>query len=333
MPPRLVNEEAECPAVALLLDAGAQVPYDPLASNASDLEWLGRPLLSLLKRYRDLIAVGFLLVVPFVTFMTRGHRGRDPIWLDRALLAITSPLQRAFGWALDGAASGWNGYVALRGVEAENRVLREQNAALKAQTQALEELKAENARFKQLLAYADPASGLAVVARVVGVDPASTRHFIRINRGESDGVRKGMAVITPDGVVGHVERATSGWADVILLTDSTHRMGVKVQRTRARALAAGLGSKEELRLRMDYALRKEDLKEGDVVVSSGTDGVYPSGLVVGTLEKVEKRTYGMFQIADIVPAVDITRLEEVLVLPGVAVTGLAPPGSGGAGEP
>jgi rod shape-determining protein MreC len=290
-------------------------------------------LLSLLKRYRDLIAVVFLLLFPFVTFMTRGHRGRDPIWLDRALLGITSPLQRAFGWILDVTAAGWNGYVALRGVESENRLLREQNAALKAQAQAVEELKAENLRLKQLLAYAEPAPGLEVLARVVGVDPASTRHFVRINRGESDGVRKGMAVVTADGVVGHVERATSGWADVILLTDSTHRMGVMVQRSRARAIAAGLGSKEDLSLRLDYALRKEDLQAGDVVVTSGTDGVYPAGLVVGSLVGVEKRSYGMFQEARIAPAVDITRLEEVLVLPAaMASSPPVPLGKGDAGE-
>jgi rod shape-determining protein MreC len=329
----MVNEEAECPGHALLLDAGAQVPYDPPVSNASDLEWLGRSLLSLLKRYRDLIAVGFLLLFPFVTFMTRGHRGRDPIWLDRGLLAITSVFQSAFGWVLDGTSSAWRGYVALRGVEAENRTLREQNEALRAQAHSLEEVKAENVRLKDLLTYSEPSPGVEVVARVVGVDPASTRHFVRINRGESDGVRKGMAVVTAAGVVGHVERATSGWADVILLTDATHRMGVRVQRSRARAIAAGVGSKAELRLRMDFALRKDDLQEGDVVITSGTDGVYPAGLKVGTLANVQKRSYGMFQAADIAPAVDTTRLEEVLVLPAVAGTGLATPGTGGAGEP
>ncbi len=302
-------------------------------------------MLSLIKRYRDLILVAGLLLYPFVTFMTRGPVGRDPMWLDKRVISLSSYVQRAFAWALDGTASVWRGYVALRGVEAENRGLREENQALKTRAQEQGELRAENERLRGLAAYLEknPSPGARVVARVVGVDPTSTRHFVRINRGESDGVFAGMAVITPDGVAGYVERATSGWADVILITDATHRMGVRTERTRARAIAAGTGGKTDLELRLDYALRKDDYQEGDVVVTSGTDGVYPADLRVGTLSRVEARGSAMFRAGSIHPAVDPTKLEEVVVLPRVAVPVPAPakdspiapptPGTGGAGVP
>jgi rod shape-determining protein MreC len=300
-------------------------------------------LLSLIKRYRDLILVAGLLLYPFFTFMTRGPHGRDPMLLDRGVLSISSSVQRAFAWVLDGSASVWHGYAALRGVEAENRALREENQGLRGRALEQDELRSENEKLRALLAYSQRNPGPKVVARVVGVDPASTRHFVRIDRGEADGVSAGMAVVTPDGVAGYVERATSGWADVILVTDATHRMGVRVERSRARAIAAGTGGKADLELRLDYALRKDDLQDGDVVVTSGTDGVYPQGLRVGTLTRVEKRNSGMFQAGFIKPAVNPTSLEEVLVLPKVAV---APPvvapgkgepspvqGTGGAGVP
>ena len=273
-------------------------------------------MLSLIKRYRDLILVAGLLLYPFVTFMTRGMKGRDPMWLDRGVLMFSSYVQRALLWVMDGTADTWQGYAALRGVEVENRALREENQALKARALEQTELRAENERLRAALGYHQRNAGEKVVARVVGVDPASTRRFVRIDRGESDGVKAGMAVITPDGVAGYVERATSGWADVILLTDATHRMGVRVERSRVRAIAAGTGGPE---LRLDFALRKDDFKEGDTVVTSGTDGVYPPGLRVGALTRVEKRGSGMFLAGDIHPAVDPSTLEEVMVLPKVAV--------------
>jgi rod shape-determining protein MreC len=300
-------------------------------------------VLSLIKRYRDLILVAGLLLFPFFTFVTRGPSGRKPMLVDRAVLSVSSYVQGAFGWVLDGTVSVWRGYVALRGVEAENRGLREENQALKMKAQEQAGLIVENERLCALSTYADKHPGLKVVARVVGVDPSSTRHFVRINRGESDGVTAGMAVVTPDGVAGYVERATSGWADVILITDATHRMGVRTERTRARAIAAGTGGKTDLELRLDYALRKDDYQEGDVIVTSGTDGVYPADLQVGTISRVEARGSAMFRAGSIHPAVDPTKLEEVLVLPKVVVPAPASakdsqvtpgtPGTAGAGVP
>jgi rod shape-determining protein MreC len=298
-------------------------------------------VLSLIKRYRDLILVAGLLLFPFFTFVTRGPHGREPYLVDEWVLSASSHVQRAFAWVLDGTVSVWRGYAALRGVEAENRTLREENQKLRVKALEQDAMRSENEALRAVLAYADKTQGREVVAKVVGVDPTSTRHFVRIDRGESDGVFAGMAVITPDGVAGYVERATSGWADVILITDATHRMGVRDQRTTARAIAAGVGGKQDLELRLDYALRKDDLAQGDVIVTSGTDGVYPPGLRVGTLSQVAQRGSGMFRVGSIQPAVDPSKLGEVLVLPKVPVplpapakeTQGAPAGTGGAGVP
>jgi rod shape-determining protein MreC len=269
-------------------------------------------VLTLLKRNRELIVVSLLLLYPLASFLAKSRLTREPNILDRAVLGMTSPLQRAFIWTFDGARSAWNGYIALRGVRAENLDLREQNRRLRSEANDLAEVRAENDRLKKLLAYSQSTPHLQLTARVLGVNPAATLLSLRIDRGEADGLRRGMPVVTPDGVVGTVQRVTGSYADVVLVTDPNSRIGVKIQRSRVRATATGKG--ENRALQLDNALRTEDLKEGDQVVTSGTDGVFPPGLSVGRITSLRRRNYGMVQNAEIAPAVDMTKLEEVLVI-------------------
>jgi rod shape-determining protein MreC len=269
-------------------------------------------VLSFLKRYRELIVVGTLLLYPFASFLTRGHAAREPNFVDRGVLWITSPMQKALIWSFDGIAEGWSGYVALRGVRVENGALREENRRLRAQANELAEARAQNERLKRMLAYTESTPDQQVPARVLGVNPVATLLSLRIDRGEDDGIRRGMPVVTPDGVVGQIQRVTGQYADVVLITDPNSKLAVKVQRSRVRATASGRGDNRALQL--ENALRTEDLQEGDQVVTSGTDEVFPPGLAVGRITSLHRRNYGMVQTAEIVPAVDMTKLEEVLVI-------------------
>src|SRR5262249_13968704 len=225
------------------------------------------------------IVVAALLLYPFASFLTRSHMGRDPNVIDRAVLWITSPLQKGLIWMFDGIGAAWNGYVALRGVRADNAVLREENRRLRAEANELAEVRAQNERLKRMLAYTESAPGQQTPARVLGVNPVATLLSLRIDRGEDDGIWRGMPVVTPDGVVGQVQRVTGQYADVVLVTDMNSKLAVKVQRSRVRATASGRGENKALQL--ENALRTEDLQEGDQVVTSGTDGVFPPGLAVG----------------------------------------------------
>ncbi len=284
-------------------------------------------MLSPYKRYREFLIVAVLLAYPFASFLITGRKGRDPNWIDRSVLAVASPLQRALNWAVEGGAQGWRHYAALRGVRRDYEVLQEEDQRLRARLMQLEEARAENVRLKRMLGYAESNPGPEVPARVVGVNPVSTLISLRIDRGESDGVRRGMPVVTPDGVVGRIHRATGGYADVVLITDPNSKLGVKVQRSRARATATGGGGSHQLRL--ENALRTEDLRDGDLILTSGTDGVYPPGLVVGRVTGIDRKAYGMFQTADVIPAVDMSKLEEVLVLPSPPASGSDAPSAGG----
>ena len=268
-------------------------------------------MLSLLKRYRQLLLVSGLLLYPLVAFLVTGRRGRDPNFIDRAVIAITAPVQQALNWAIDGVVGGVRGYADLRGVRQENDALRLENMQLRAAVQALGEARAENERLRQLLSYTEKVPGAEIPARVVGVNPVAKLLSVRISSGENQGVSQGMSVVTPDGIVGQVIRTTGGYADVALVTDPQSRVGIRVQRSRARGTAAGAGRGP---LKLENMLRTEDVEDGDLIITSGTDGVYPPGLVVGRVANLEKKEHGMFQGADILPAVDITRLEEVLVV-------------------
>ncbi|MGQ0503765.1 MAG: rod shape-determining protein MreC [Myxococcaceae bacterium] len=283
-------------------------------------------MLSLIKRYRDLLVISFLLLYPFVTFLATRNKPRDPNVVDRIVVSISSPLQYGLTVAVDSLVGGWQGYVALRGVREQGQVLQAENARLRAELNNLTEARAENERLKRLLSYTETAPRPPIAARVVGVNPVQNMLSLHINRGESAGVRKGLPVMTADGVVGRVLRATGSSADVLLITDPNSHIAVRVQRSRYRATATGARDKTGLPLVLENALRTGDIEEGDTLITSGTDGVFPPGLVVGKVSNVERKNYGMFMAARITPAVDVTAVEELLVLPDNPLGEVVPPG-------
>ncbi|HLL51931.1 MAG TPA: rod shape-determining protein MreC [Myxococcaceae bacterium] len=280
---------------------------------------------SFLKKNRELLAVAVLLLVPLALFLTSGRKGRQPIWLDRAVVASTSFIARGVSWGVDGTVQVWSSYVWLKGAKQENKVLKDENARLQAELHAMEEVRLENERLRKLLNYAEATGGNPIAAKVIGVNPDPNNLSLRIDRGEADGLSRGMPVVTPDGVVGHVIRVVPHAADVLLMHDPHSKVGVMVQRTRVRAIAGVEGADRSLKLQ--FALRSESVDEGDLVVTSGTDGVFPAGLVVGRLTKVDRHAPGTFQSAEILPAVDATRLEEVLVMPSPPSSRMEPAGA------
>ncbi len=283
-------------------------------------------MLQLFKRYRDLLFVSALLIFPFASFLATGHKGREPNVVDRAVLALASPLQRALAFLCDGIGYGVTHYVALTGVQKRNDELLLENSRLRAELNAMREKAAEADRLKRIVDYVEKSPEREVVARIIGVNPVSTFHSVRIDRGMDQGVHPLMPVVTPDGVVGYVKRATGGWADVVLVTDQTSKLGVVVQRTRSRGTAVGQGGARPLVL--ENVLRTENLEEGDVVVTAGSDGIFPKGLVVGRTSGIRRNAVGMFLQASIVPSVDLEKLEEVLVLPYSTGVAWAPAAEG-----
>jgi len=215
-------------------------------------------------------------------------------------------------------ADAWSGYVALTGVQDENRRLHERLAVLEADNARLLELRGEHERLRAILNMSEGRNLRGVGARVIGRSATSWTQTIDLDQGSGVGIAAGQAVIAGAGLVGQVIAAGPHTAQVLLITDHSSGVDALIQNTRARGIVEGVG---EFLCRWRFVLVEDQVKIGDQVVTSGLDGVYPKGLVVGVVTDLERSEAGLFRNIALTPAVDLARLENVFV-----VTGAAPPG-------
>ncbi|MFN7134624.1 MAG: rod shape-determining protein MreC [Myxococcales bacterium] len=272
-------------------------------------------MLSLFKRYRELFAIGALLLLPLVTYLAHARQGRELNRFDRAVLWVSAPIEQFVTWVGNGVVDRYEGWLALRDVREENQELRRELLHLREEVAQLKEAESENQRLRKMIDFAQSAPAPVLTAPIVGEGPVMNLISIKIGKGTDDGVMKGMAVASSEGIVGRVLNAGPRSADVLLLSDSNFSVPVRVQRSRARAKVLGQGDRR--RPGLVQALRTDDIEDGDLLITSGTDGVFPKGLVVGRVANVERPNHGMFLKAEVAPAVDVSRLEEVFVLMGL----------------
>jgi rod shape-determining protein MreC len=226
-------------------------------------------------------------------------------------------LQRGTMKSIDSVRSLWTGYVALRDAQAENEALKRELQTLQVQLQQERAEAQRTDRFRQLLELRERA-GLKTVASEVIAGPATLEfRDMTIDKGSSDGVAQDMAIISPAGVVGRVILTSPRASRVQMLIDRNAAAGAMIERTRAQGIIVGQGEV----LGMEYVPGTADVKQGDLVVTSGIDKIYPKGFVIGTVEEVSRGT-GTYHDITVRPAVDFSRLEEVLVVttPPPAIT-------------
>ena len=238
---------------------------------------------------------------------------------------LFSEVQRAVASAVGGVTEIWNGYVGLRSVQAENDVLRENVATLRFRLQQ-ERAVAQRVRGLEDLLGLRRDVGLATVsARVVAGDATPYFRTVTIDRGTGDGVHRDSAVLSPDGVVGRVVSDPGlRAAKVQLLVDQSAAAGALIERTRAAGVVVG-GADQGV-LRMEYVSNLEEVQQGDIVVTSGIDGVYPKGFVIGEVEVV-RRGPGLYKTIHVHPKVAFSDLEDVLVIIREPVSSMTAAGS------
>ena len=247
----------------------------------------------------------------------RVHAGMKPPEdlgaVDRGLLAMTGPVQGGLSSVIDAGRSVFTGYFALVGAAEENERLARELAAARAAVAELGELRLENDRLRRLNALRDRQSGEAVGATVIGRSTSARFRTVRIDQGTESGIEPGDAVLSVDGAVGQILRAGAGHADVLLLTDGLSAAGARIQDTRLRAVAAGDGGGT---LQLGFVPRTDrgDVKEGDLVVTSGDDGVFPPGVPLGRIAAIDMPETGLFLEVEVAPAASLDRLEELLVV-------------------
>jgi rod shape-determining protein MreC len=266
---------------------------------------------------RPLLVLAGAVVLHIVLISAQVSTTAGIPFIQVVTFGIFSEVQRGTMTSVDSVRSVWSGYVALRDAQAENEKLKRelQTLQVRLQEERAQAQRAEN--FRQLLELRERA-GVDTVASEVIAGPASPDfRDLTIDKGSVDGVVRDMAVISPAGVIGRVILSSPRAARVQMLIDLNAAAGAMIERTRAQGLVVGQGTS----LRMDYVPATADVKQGDLVVTSGIDKVYPKGFVIGTIDSIARGT-GSFHQITVRPAVDFARLEEVLVVttPPPAIT-------------
>jgi rod shape-determining protein MreC len=267
-------------------------------------------VLDLLVRYRKYSILG-LVVLTAVTLLTvQQTRPGEGLWLAEGIAIVTAPVQAAFARVHRGAASLWAGYLAWRHLRTEVTRLRAETVALRLRQLRQEALEAENVRLRTLATLRERLPERTLGAEVVARDWNGFTRGLTIDRGRADGAERLSAVIVTSGVVGRVAVLRHQSAIVQVLTDPASSIGGVVLRTRAQGLVEGVAGG---RLRIKLAVSEEALQPGDLVVTSGIGELFPKGLPLGRVLRVYAPT-GLFRTAELEPAVDLTSVEEVLVL-------------------
>lgn len=232
--------------------------------------------------------------------------------LETVLFSAFSEVQRGTAGGLGGVRNIWSSYIALRGVKSENDALKKEINQLRVTLQMERAQAQRSTRLQKLLDLRTSVSLPMVAAEVIGGDASPGLHTITINKGKDDGLRGDLAVISPQGVVGRVlDPVAPHAARVQLLVSRNAGAGVIIERSRAGGVIVGGG--QEPPLELEYVSSLADVKVGDMVVTAGTDGIYPKGFPVGRVESVE-RGAGMYRHIGVRPVVDFSSIEEVLVI-------------------
>ncbi len=230
--------------------------------------------------------------------------------LEAMTFGVFAEVQRGTSAVVSGVRRLWGGYVGLRGVKAENDELKRRLAGAQFQIQQQRALADRSRGLEQLLGLRDRSSLSTAAAEVIADAASPDFRTLTIDKGTRDGLKPDMAVIAPAGVVGRIVVPSLRAAKVQLLVDRNAAAGALVERSRAQGVVVGEGDE---RLRMEYVSEVADVVAGDLVVTSGIDGIFPKGFVIGRVESVEK-SGGVYKRITVRPAVDFRSLEEVLVV-------------------
>jgi rod shape-determining protein MreC len=230
--------------------------------------------------------------------------------LEQVTFGVFAEVQRSMTAVVSGVRHFWSGYVGLRDVREENAELKQQLADAQIQLQQQRALADRSRGLDRLLGLRERLTLNTVAAEVIALGATPDFRTMTIDKGSQQGLKSDMAIIAPAGVVGRVVVPSLRAAKAQLLIDRNAAAGALIERSRAQGVVVGAGDEV---LRLEYVSEIADVAVGDVVVTSGIDGIFPKGFVIGRVETVERsgRTYRRITVT---PAVDFSSLEEVLVV-------------------
>jgi rod shape-determining protein MreC len=267
-------------------------------------------MLEIFRKYRPILLAGGLILAALFFYSSNLRQRNETTLFERTVLQLTAPLLHGYDSLLEDIDHIWNRYFWLVATEEDNIRLQQENKRLSGELARLEEIRLSNERLSKLLDFRQATGLPAVPARIIAVDASSWFRTLVIDKGQRDGLTEGQPVVVAEGVVGRIIKCAPRQSRVLLITDASSATAVLVQRSRARAICRGEGES----LTLEFLQQQEDIVVGDTIITSGTGGIFPKGLPLGRATAVSRSGYGLFQTVKVQPAVDLSRLEEVLVL-------------------
>lgn len=251
------------------------------------------------------VAVGHIVLIS----AQLNSRTGVPI-LESVTFGAFAEVQRGTSAVLNGVRGAWSGYVALRSVRAENEALRQALASAQVEIQRQRALADRSRSLESILQLGSSTELQTAAAQIIGAAASPDFRTVTIDKGTRLGLKADMAVLGPNGVVGRVVVAGPRASRVQLLVDRNAAAGVLIERSRAQGVVVGAGDN---RLRLEFVSELSDVAVGDLVVTSGIDGIYPKGFAIGQVDAVEKNGV-TYRTIGVRPAVDFSSLEDVLVV-------------------
>lgn len=260
-----------------------------------------------------LILIGVALFIAIsLTLITTSSRDALPVTgVERITISIISPFQKAVTKSVRFVYSIWDTYfLAVLAGEENKKLRRDLGRSLEIET-LNDELVRENTRLKKFVNFTGKVPDTYVAAQIIARDPSPWFKTVLIDKGSDDNVVKGSPVLISEGIVGQIVQVAADYSRVLLIIDRNSAVDALVQKTRVRGIVKG---NNEDKCSFVYTLRKDEVKEGEMIVSSGLDQVFPKGLRIGRILKVTKVHSQLFQDITIETSVDFDKIEEVLVL-------------------
>jgi len=270
---------------------------------------------SVLGRYKNLIVLVVVLFAQVLGLAVQVKRTTDTessrlirVW---AVSAVT-PFEELFVWMHNGAGNLWHNYFYLRGVRAENRELKQQIEQLRLEQVRLSEDAAQARRLQALFGFKEQFLSKTIAAQVIGSGGSEQSRIVYIDKGESDGIKPDMAVITVNGIVGKVLKIFRSTSQVLLIDDQSSGVGAILEKSRLQGIVRGTPAGEVV---LEKIMTDESVQPGEAVLTSGGDRIFPKGLPVGVVMHVANENRAdLFLNIQVRPAANLNKLEEVLVV-------------------
>jgi len=263
------------------------------------------------KRFRNLWVSIFFIC--FVLFLLSSSSGLKQPWnpVEQLIIEITAPFQKLIRQTINATRDFWTNYFYLVDVRRENGRLKQEMDSLKRENSQFKELLAAHERLRSLLQFKEVIRRPVVAAQVIGIDPTGWFKSVIIDKGKNAGLSWDMPVVNASGVVGRIVSVSNNYAKVLLIIDQNSAVDCLTQRSRDRGMVKGTSGQI---CKMDYMAKSSNAAVGDLVVTSGLGGLFPKGLPVGEISEVKEGEAKLFKEIDVMPSVDFSKLEEVLVI-------------------